>query len=133
MLTRFKLRRLMAVLGVAAVTHTAGLLAAQPVVPSTTNRTPRLLSSCDVTIQSCGGDPILGGGGTSGGYGPPSVACGGGYKTICYSQTVKTCTSYIIVSGDGKIEFSPTQVQIGGHLSGECAEYYETTVTTYKI
>lgn len=131
MLTRFKSRRLMAVLATAGVTNAAGMLAAQPAVPGTTSRTPKLISNCDIRYQSCGGDPVFGGG-TAGGYGPPSVACGGGYKTMCYVQTLKTCTSYVVVSGDGKIEFSPTQVQIGGHLSGECAEYYETTVTTYK-
>jgi hypothetical protein len=124
-------RRLAAVLVLAAMTNTAGYLAAQAPVPGTGTRTPKLISNCDFTESNCTGDPVFGGG-PVGGYGPPSVACGGGFKTICYSQTVKTCTSYVIVSGDGSISFSPTQVQINGHLSGECAEYNETTVTTYK-
>jgi hypothetical protein len=135
MLTRFKSRRLMAVLGIAAMTDAAGLLAAQPAVPNTTNRTPKLISNCDVTQQSCGGDPTLGGGGTFGGWTAPEEkpVCWTGTKNPCGRDSTRMCLQYVPNSGSGSVSVTGGATpggSISGSASGTCISY-TVIVRTY--
>ena len=129
MLQRFRQRRLVAILAMAAVSNAAGYLGAQAPAPRTSRPTPRLLSSCDVTIESCGGDPVLGGGSSSGGWSatgdPTAPACGTGARVQCRKDSSWKCLSWVPQYAAGSL--GPT----GG--GGSTAMVCSSSITTVTI
>ena len=101
----------------------------QSVLPRRAAPTPTLLSNCDVTVQSCGGDPVFGGG-----SGPPSggsAQCGNGSKGECNRTTHIVCTEWHVI--DGSLEFTVSDlggltVGAGGKLT---CQTWKTTVQYY--
>lgn len=138
MLNRFRSRRLAALLTLAAATQVAGFLGAQaprgglsrPVVA------PKLISDCDITVQSCGGDPTYGEGGGGGGSGYDNDApatCSSGTPQQCLVDTSRTCTQFVLSSGSGSVTVSGGLKPGGsasGTATGTCISY-RVLVRTY--
>jgi hypothetical protein len=146
MLTRFKSRRLIAVLTIAGMTNAAGFLAAQAPVGGRTptaaggadQNKPELIANCDVTQTSCGGDPVLGGGGTFGGYTPPEASkpeCWTGTSRYCGSDTAFTCAQWVVVSGSGSASGNVGPGTAGGSVGAGvtrvCGSYVKSVRVFY--
>jgi hypothetical protein len=87
--------------------------------PRTSAPAPRLIADCDITVQSCGGDPTLEGSNTPS-LGSSTPQCGNGTKGLCNQTTVMTCTSWRIttVNGSATVEdLKGVQLQVGTTIS----------------
>jgi len=123
------LRQSVAALTVVALTLGPVSPSSGQTVPRRAAPTPTLLSNCDITVQSCGGDPVFGGG-----SGPPSggsAQCGNGSKGECNRTTHIVCTEWHVI--DGSVEFTVSDlggltIGAGGRLT---CQTWKTTIQYY--
>jgi len=123
------LRQSVAALTVVALTLGPVSPSSGQTVPRRAAPTPTLLSNCDITVQSCGGDPVFGGG-----SGPPSggsAQCGNGSKGECNRTTHTVCTEWHVI--DGSVEFTVSDlggltIGAGGRLT---CQTWKTTIQYY--
>ena len=136
-MTRSTSQRWLAVLALAASTNAGGPLSAQAPtrgIATSAPRAPRLLSDCDVTVESCGGDPTLvdGGGGSgtgSSGSGTDSYSpvCGAGTRTECRRDTVTRCLKWVTQT----VTVNASVTGGGGTVTMICAESATTVFISY--
>lgn len=101
------------------------------VVPKRAGPTPLRISNCDITLESCRGDPALGGGSPPTGGSPQ---CGNGSKGECNRTTHTVCTEWHVI--DGSLEFTVSDlggltIGAGGKLT--CQTWKTTTQYFYWI
>jgi hypothetical protein len=137
MLTRYKSRRVAALLVLAGVTNTAGLLGAQAPVGGggrVGGIAPTLIADCDITVQSCGGPPTYEGGGYSGNGGASgsgnSGGCGTGSRVICRTDSYYKCLKWEPVTVSGGVSVGTTTAG-GGTTTMVCSESVFTEVKLY--
>jgi hypothetical protein len=129
MLTRFKSRRLAALVVLAGASNAAALLGAQA-PRRTAPKAPRLIADCDITVQSCGGAPTLEGYYGTQGTGTveestpyddgSSVICWSGTNKLCGKDSTVVCTQWVASSGSGSISITGG-VSPGGSVSGSAS------------